>query len=233
MASGSDVAVELDRRLKASQVMLALIGPHWCSEAGPSGRCIDDPADPVRRELAAAFANNLLVIPILVGGATMPPASVLPAELASLSGIQAQELSEERWEYDVKHLADRLFELPLFDLERKLDAIDRQWEIEKQQYLIISDKEGHTREPSPRHTGVIIVASFFAVVWLALGSSFRRAGPTPVGLGDSLISLFMLLVGPAMAVVMIGFALGERRQYRRFKAARDAYQRRRAMLFRP
>jgi hypothetical protein len=43
-------------RVRGARVVLAVIGPYWLTAVGPDGRrCVDDPCDWVRRELAEAF----------------------------------------------------------------------------------------------------------------------------------------------------------------------------------
>jgi serine/threonine-protein kinase len=56
-------------------------------------------------EIEAALARDVRVIPVLVGGATMPRADEVPASLAKLLRRQALELSPERFEFDT----DKLF----------------------------------------------------------------------------------------------------------------------------
>ena len=48
------------------------------------------------------------VIPVLVGGAQMPPADELPGVLQPLAMRNAVELSESRWDYDIGRLIDTL-----------------------------------------------------------------------------------------------------------------------------
>jgi hypothetical protein len=54
-------------------LMLALIGPLWLKVASNSGMPrIEDPADYVRIELAAALRSSLKLVLVLVDGASMP-----------------------------------------------------------------------------------------------------------------------------------------------------------------
>src|SRR5262249_55490344 len=70
-----------------------------------------DPHDFVRLEIAAALTRRIRVIPVLVGGAVMPKAEEIPADLESFARRQAQELSDQRWDYDVGHLIETLEKL--------------------------------------------------------------------------------------------------------------------------
>ena len=99
----------IERALEATRVVLALIGPDWlragADESTPAGRCsvceqprFDSESDWVRRELAYSLGSeNKVVIPVLLRGAKMPPASVLSADLAMLSSCNALSLAA----YDV------------------------------------------------------------------------------------------------------------------------------------
>jgi hypothetical protein len=54
----------------ACGVMLAIIGPNWLNSKDESGqRRLDNPADYVRVEIAAALRRNIRVVPVLVDGA--------------------------------------------------------------------------------------------------------------------------------------------------------------------
>jgi hypothetical protein len=106
---GTDFVKILDEAVTRAGVVLALIGRDWFTTADAEGkRRIDDPGDFVRIELEAAFRRGVVVIPVLVDGARMPPPTALPESLARLSRIQAIELSDERWEYDLGRLITRL-----------------------------------------------------------------------------------------------------------------------------
>jgi hypothetical protein len=48
----------------------------------------------------------MLTVPVLVGGARMPMPQDLPEELRGLSCLQALEVSDTRWDYDVARLID-------------------------------------------------------------------------------------------------------------------------------
>ena len=53
--------------------MLAVIGPDWATVSDSHGRPrLSDPGDVVRMEIATALQTGKPVIPVLVGGASMP-----------------------------------------------------------------------------------------------------------------------------------------------------------------
>jgi hypothetical protein len=85
--------------------LLALIGPDWlCSEDEEGRRRLDDPQDFVRLEIASALRLQICVVPVLVGGATMPTAEELPAAIRALARREAHELSDRRWDFDLGEL---------------------------------------------------------------------------------------------------------------------------------
>ncbi len=99
----------IDRALEGCKVFLALVGDGWLNCVDADGhRRLTDPADYVRREVAAALRRNVAVIPVLLQGATMPSAMELPAELQTLARYQAIELSDTRWDYDVQRLTEAI-----------------------------------------------------------------------------------------------------------------------------
>ncbi|HMO48495.1 MAG TPA: hypothetical protein PKB14_21030 [Rubrivivax sp.] len=89
--------------------MLAVIGPRWLELRDAQGRRrLDDAQDTVRREIEAALAAGLPVIPVLVEGARMPAAEVLPASLGAFARCHAVVLSDAGWHDDVARLATQL-----------------------------------------------------------------------------------------------------------------------------
>ena len=106
---GDDFEAALEKTLAGCAVFLAIIGPQWAAMVSPNGqRRLDDPNDFVRKELRTALAERVRIIPVLVGGAAMPDASVLPLELKALAKHQAVEIRHERFRADVEGLAEAI-----------------------------------------------------------------------------------------------------------------------------
>ena len=111
---GVDFVRVIEESVAASDVVLALIGDDWLTMAdGQGNRRLDNADDFVRVELAAALERNVPVIPILVERAAMPGPAQLPPELSQLARINALEISDDRWDYDVGRLMSRLSSLGL------------------------------------------------------------------------------------------------------------------------
>ncbi len=86
-----------------------MIGPGWLDARTSSGSLrLQDPDDLVRREVEAALASVVRVIPVLVGGATMPAETEVPPSIAPLARRNAVELLDRRWREDVDGLVDVL-----------------------------------------------------------------------------------------------------------------------------
>ena len=93
----------IEEALTSCKVLIALIGPRWVSAAAPAGqRRLDNPQDVVRYEIASALHHGIPLLPVLVGGATLPQSAELPKELQGVLAYQALELPTRRWKRDIE-----------------------------------------------------------------------------------------------------------------------------------
>ncbi len=107
--AGDDFTAAIRSKIAVSSVVLVMIGRHWLDATGPDGRPrLFDPGDYVCLEIATALEREIPIIPVLVEGAVMPPASALPASIAALATRQAHEITEQRWQYDSDLLVRQL-----------------------------------------------------------------------------------------------------------------------------
>ena len=105
LQGGDDYSRVIQQNIVASGVLLAVIGPHWQSLTGPDGkRRLDSPDDFVRIEIRKALDRGIRVIPVLVGGATIPEAKDLPADLQPIVERQAMEIRDSHFHPDVQQL---------------------------------------------------------------------------------------------------------------------------------
>ncbi|RFU22927.1 toll/interleukin-1 receptor domain-containing protein [Geodermatophilus marinus] len=105
IAPGQDYAAVIDRALDDSDVLLAVIGPGWLTAATPQGAPrLFAGDDYVRLEIARALDRGVRVVPVLVGGASLPAAADLPEQLRRLAQRQAVVLHDETWHQDVDGL---------------------------------------------------------------------------------------------------------------------------------
>jgi hypothetical protein len=86
-----------------------VIGPGWLAATGPDGgQRLFEPGDYVHMELARALQRGVPVVPVLVGGATLPAVADLPEDLAGLVQRQAATLHDDTWHEDVDGMMRRL-----------------------------------------------------------------------------------------------------------------------------
>lgn len=104
---GQDFVKAIEARLAACEVMLVIIGREWLDARNAAGlRRLDDPFDFVRLEIAAGLARaDVLVVPVLVEGASMPAAAQLPENMQTLARRHAVSVRDETWDADVDRLA--------------------------------------------------------------------------------------------------------------------------------
>src|SRR5215472_3567432 len=106
---GTDFAEALRTAVGACEVVLAMIGPEWSLAKNAEGQArLQDTNDWVRTELTTALSRSIPVVPVLVGGASLPKLVTLPDDLKKLFNYQAQELTDKRWEYDSGQLVQVL-----------------------------------------------------------------------------------------------------------------------------
>ncbi len=109
IAPGQDFAAAISGALDGCDAALAVIGPGWLTASTPGGRPrLLEPDDYVRLELATVLQRNLPVIPVLVGGASLPEAAGLPEDLRPLLRHQSIVLHDEMWRQDVENLVRSL-----------------------------------------------------------------------------------------------------------------------------
>jgi len=109
IGAGADFTTEIESAIGQADAVLVLIGPGWLEARTASGsRRLNEPEDFVRREIEVALASEVWVIPVLVGGASMPAETELPESIAPLARRNALELLDRRWREDVDALVDVL-----------------------------------------------------------------------------------------------------------------------------
>lgn len=109
--AGATFDTTIAQALGASAVLLVLIGPRWLAPGADGWPRLHDPADFVHREVAAGLAGGAQVIPLLLDGAAMPAADLLPASLRALALRQAQVIDARRFAADTDALVGRLHTL--------------------------------------------------------------------------------------------------------------------------
>lgn len=114
---GDDFVDALHQQLRGIDVMLVMIGPRWLAASHDGIRRLDDAQDFVRREIQSGLESGKPVLPVLVGGATMPAPDELPAAIAALARRQAIVISDASWSADVARLVESI--APLLPRQRR------------------------------------------------------------------------------------------------------------------
>jgi hypothetical protein len=88
--TGANFVDRITKAIVASDVVIAVIGPHWIGKTddGKSTR-LSNPTDSVRFEIETALKHDKVILPLLVNGATMPLESELPEPLRFLHHCNA------------------------------------------------------------------------------------------------------------------------------------------------
>ena len=107
---GQDFAQAIENTISACQAVIVVIGPRWVADLKQRGGRDDF----VLHEVSVALRRDVTVIPVLVGGATMPSAAELPENISTLSRRQALEIHDARFEDDAKLLVQALRRVPGF-----------------------------------------------------------------------------------------------------------------------
>jgi len=119
---GRDSLEELKSRVEEFDIVLVLIGAQWLQAVDDDGRRrLDSPNDFVRLEIELALGRQIPVVPVLLDGATMPPADALPSPLSTLTLRHAAQLREGP---DYQGDVDRLIRM----LENLVKTIHKQEE---------------------------------------------------------------------------------------------------------
>ena len=110
-APGDDFRVSIAAMLSRCDVVLVVIGPQWASSIDEHNeRRLDDEADIHRTEVMSALESGLPVIPVVVGGASMPKVAELPAPLTDLAYRTAVHLDDRGFRVGFGVLQARLLE---------------------------------------------------------------------------------------------------------------------------
>lgn len=117
--AGIDFEAYLLNQIEECDVLLAIIGRGWASAADENGnRRLASAQDFVRKEIRAALARGVPVIPVLVEGAPIPAEEQLPADLRALRRRMAVELRSREFRQHVARLGIKIRET--VQIERRL-----------------------------------------------------------------------------------------------------------------
>jgi hypothetical protein len=120
---GMDFRQQIQEVVTKNHIMLVLIGPKWMGAKKGGMSRISDGKDPIRIEIETALKEQMPLIPILVGGGSMPKSSALPESLQKLCFLNAAEVDDGR---DFHQHLDRLIRaMDRLLTESKLGALEQ------------------------------------------------------------------------------------------------------------
>ena len=108
---GSDWHRDIEDRVRASDITVVVIGPHWVSIADERGRrrvLQPEEEDVVRTEVEAALRGTGRVVPVLVDDADLPSRDRLPRPFRPITTLNAVTLRHASWDQDLESLVGAL-----------------------------------------------------------------------------------------------------------------------------
>jgi hypothetical protein len=102
---GKDYLPQILKKIKSSDAVLIVIGPHWLKDGL---RRLRNTKDVLRMEIQHALKSRAAVVPTLVGGAEMPSAKKLPRAIAGLVKRNGIALSDADWARSMQLLFENL-----------------------------------------------------------------------------------------------------------------------------
>jgi len=119
---GADFSAHIGAKVGSCDALIAVIGKNWLTARNDNGQLrLSDPNDYVGLEIALALQRGVLVIPVLVGGATMPKPQELRGDLRALAKRNALTLNDPEFQRDADSLVKALEKFPSL---RKQSAAD-------------------------------------------------------------------------------------------------------------
>lgn len=106
--TGHDFDSRIRENVNRCHVLLAVIGRDWLQRGADGARRIDQADDWVRFEVSTALGRKIPVIPVLVGGASLPRADELPEPLKPLARRQSLDVRNASFQADADRLVDAI-----------------------------------------------------------------------------------------------------------------------------
>ena len=169
---GADFRTYVGGVVKECRVFMPLIGPGWLNAKHHDGsRRLDDPDDLVRIEIETALNTpGLQVVPVLLGGASMPSPADLPASIRKLAGINAAQV---RRDPDFRGDMERLV--------RELAPL-----------LSVKQRPHIEEDARPSSNGGSVAVTLFVLGAVAAGAGgfvlYQRGSPAPAEVASATLS---------------------------------------------
>ncbi|HEX9787754.1 MAG TPA: toll/interleukin-1 receptor domain-containing protein [Candidatus Binatia bacterium] len=132
---GADFAKHIDLKVGSCDAMIVIIGEDWLTARNDKGQLhLSDPDDFVGVEVALALQRGVLVIPALVGGAQMPKAEELRADLRPLARRNALILNDRDFQSGTDNLVKTIEKIPA--IRQRVDGAAGDPRTERRQQLL-------------------------------------------------------------------------------------------------
>lgn len=173
--TGGDFRAAIDDAITRSTVLLVVIGRHWLTLKSGRRKRLGRSSDAIRLEILTALKYGILVVPLLVEDAQMPPRGALPLEIRRLADCQAQAIHfDPEFETDVDQL---IRQVEAYQREHPDSPADRPHELAEQRRLLAAAEVEDKRTLRRRHISeVTAITLVFLVVALSLGLLNARTG---------------------------------------------------------
>ncbi len=93
---GFDFREHVKSAFLENDILIAVIGPKWVGTDANNRARINEETDPVRIEVETALKRDIPVVPVLIGGASMPSPAELPDGLKDLAFRNAAQIDAGR-----------------------------------------------------------------------------------------------------------------------------------------
>jgi hypothetical protein len=101
---GDDLRSVIPALLQRAESVVAVVGPGWDVD-GDDADLFERSGSWVRFELSLALAWRKHIVPVLMGGATMPRRDRVPRDLAGFSDLVAIPVRDADWDHDINRLS--------------------------------------------------------------------------------------------------------------------------------
>jgi uncharacterized protein YecT (DUF1311 family) len=139
---GIDFRTQIADALKATDVLLVIVGTHWLGRGEGAASRMDNEADPVRIEVETALKRDIPIVPVLVQGVKMPEVGELPGSLRDFAFRHAVTVDGGRdFDHHIEGLIrslDQFFGTPIGGPEEIFPPVVRKPSLLKKYGLVVS-----------------------------------------------------------------------------------------------
>jgi hypothetical protein len=189
---GIDFEKEVVSAIEKSDAVLVFIGKKWLVPSLEADKPrIWEPGDYVRAEVRAALGRPIVVLPVLVDGAQMSKADLLPEDVSAITKRNALPLRHESFDDDTEKIVAAVF---------GVSAKERPW-----------DNKGRLAV----RIGYAVGGAVIACVLLVLGALAHRwllARPLSASIGEAATTLLLIVGAILGAWLGLRYEAGRRRR---------------------